>query len=234
MVQQTVDSKLGEHGCRSNGTDLSIPDKQLPATLKKPVLRDLQNNNRTVVPNPAADTSFLKNKDPISDSTKVSGVKRPSSESSMASPPNHSQGSNAANGHLVYVRRKAEAEIGKSNICNTTRIDADYKQAGKTEDTPKPKPQEGKVSCFPAMVPFPMSSPVNSSSQPSVPFSVGKSGVRLAHTEANYHPSYVATQCNSRAYRLLNWEERYHHLQMMLKKFDQSDQEEYRQSTHST
>lgn len=45
MVQQTKDSKFSEYGVGNTGSDLPNHDKQLPVTVKKAALRDLQNDN---------------------------------------------------------------------------------------------------------------------------------------------------------------------------------------------
>lgn len=60
------------------------------------------------------------------------------------SPPNH-----AANGHLVYVRRKSEGETPKNTAFDNTR------QLYCEEEIAQPKPQikDPKVSCFPAFAP---------------------------------------------------------------------------------
>ncbi|KAI5402221.1 uncharacterized protein LOC127084455 [Lathyrus oleraceus] len=60
------------------------------------------------------------------------------------SPPNH-----AANGHLVYVRRKSEGETPKNTAFDNTR------QLYCEEEIVQPKHQikDPKVSCFPAFAP---------------------------------------------------------------------------------
>jgi hypothetical protein len=237
MVQQTIDSKFSEYGMANTENDLPTHDKQLPVAGKKTALRDLQNDNRIMVPNTTGNSPLLKDRGPIIDAIKVSGAKRPSLECPVSPPHHQSPCSNAANGHLVYVRRKSEAELGKSGTGDSTSINADClqsRQLAHQEETTQPKSQmkEPKVSCFPAFAPFPMAASISSSGKPSVPHSLGKPGMRLASVESNYHhvASAVPSLSNPKGLKNLQWEEPYHQLEMLLRKLDQADQEDYLQS----
>ncbi|KAB1223281.1 hypothetical protein CJ030_MR2G002404 [Morella rubra] len=237
MVQQTVDSIFNEYGMGSTENDLPTRDKQLPVSVKKTALRDSQHGNRIVVPNPTGNSSLLKDRGPISDAIKVSGTKRPSLECPESPPHHQSPSSNAANGHLVYVRRKSDAELGKNSTGDITSINVDClqsRQATCQEETSQPSSQmkEPKVSCFPAFVPFPMAASISSFGKPSVSHSLGKPGMML---ESNNHPvaSAVFPLSNSKGSKNLRWEERSHELQMVLRKIDQADQEDYLQMLRS-
>ncbi|XP_020237685.1 uncharacterized protein LOC109816929 isoform X1 [Cajanus cajan] len=227
--------------------DLPNRDKQLTVAVKKTALRDLQNDNKMIVPTSVGSSSFLKDKDPGTDSNRVSGTKRPLSDYPVNHHLQQSPSNNAANGHLVYVRRKSEAELGKGTAFENPSINAfcpHSRQLCCEEETAQPKPQpketpkikEPKVSCFPAFAPFPMSSSINSSGKPSVPISLGKSAIKLAPVESNYvtASSGPSTTSIGNPKGLKNyWEERYQQLQMFLRKLDQSDQEEYIQMLRS-
>ncbi|KAK7305491.1 hypothetical protein VNO77_43397 [Canavalia gladiata] len=220
--------------------DLHNRDKQLTVAAKKTALRDLQNDNKIMVPAAVAGSSFLKDKDPGSDSNRISGTKRPSSDYAVNHHLQQSPSNNAANGHLVYVRRKSEAELGKSTAFenpSTNGYGSLSRQLCCEEEIAQPKLQikeppqikEPKVSCFPAFAPFPMASSMNSSGKPSVPISLGKSAVKIAPVESNYvtaspGPTTIGTL---KGLKNLHWEERYQQLQMVLRKLDQSDQEDY-------
>ncbi|KAF7841633.1 Protein LIN52 [Senna tora] len=240
MVQPSVDSKLSEHDPGNSKMDLPNCDKQLTAPVKKTALRDLQNDNKLTVPASMGSSSFLKDKGRCTDSNRISGTKRPSSESPVNLHLQQSPGNNAANGHLVYVRRKSEAELGKSTACENPSVSVYCSLSSSRhlceEETAQQKPQikEPKVSCFPAFSPFPMASSISSSGKPSVPISIGKSAMRLSPVESNFvTASAIPTIGNTTGSKNVHWEERYHRLQMFLRKLDQTDQEEYIQMLHS-
>ncbi|EXC31548.1 hypothetical protein L484_006580 [Morus notabilis] len=247
MVQQTIDSKFSEYGMGNSETDLPTGDKQLPVAIKKTVLRDLQNNNIITVPNSNGNSPLLKDRGPITDTTKLSGTKRASPECPESPSQHYSPNNNSPNGHLVYVRRKSEAELGKSSTCDSANINTNsstIRQLGQQQETTQPTSQikEPKVSCFPAIAPFTVSSSMIPSGKPSVPPPPGKSGMRLASAESDQLPvasgtpaepthqprvSAAPTLDNLKALRNLHWEDRYYRLQLLLKKLDQSQQEEY-------
>ncbi|GAV60130.1 hypothetical protein CFOL_v3_03661 [Cephalotus follicularis] len=227
MVQQSIDSKFSTYGLGNTETNMPSCDKQLPVAMKKTVLRDVQNENRIMVPNSVGTSLCSKNRSPILDPINLSGIKRPSTEC-PASPPCHPSTCNyAANGHLVYVRRKSEAELGKSSTSDRTSDDADCpqsKQHGHMEDNIQPKSQikGSKMPSFSAFAPFPMGSLMSSSAKSSVP-PPGKPGTMFVQIESNAVPSLN----NPKGVKNVIWEERYRQLQLLLKKLDQSDQEDY-------
>ncbi|XP_022748551.1 uncharacterized protein LOC111298129 [Durio zibethinus] len=236
MVQQTIESKFSEYGLRNPENNSPTCDKQPPVGAKKTPLRDLQNEN-IIVPNTTGSFLFSKDRGPVINPIKVSGTKRPSPECPVS--PSHCQSPSAANGHLVYVRRKSEAELGKSSASDSTSSSncQQLRQVGQLEEINQLKSQtkEPKVSCFPAFAPLPMTSLTSSSAKPSVPFPLGKSAMRLAPPESNQLPIVSAAPLldSPKGIKKLHWEERYYHLQMALKKLDQSDQEDYNQMLRS-
>ncbi|KAM5562760.1 hypothetical protein ABKV19_017787 [Rosa sericea] len=125
MVQHTIDSKTNEYGLGTTEAELSIHDKQLSVPVKKTVLRDVQNDNRIAVPSSAGSSSPLKDKIPSSNAPRVSGTKRPLSECQMIPPEQQPPSSTSANGHLVYVRRKSEADAVRSSTNDNASINAD-------------------------------------------------------------------------------------------------------------
>jgi hypothetical protein len=219
MVQQTIDSKFSEYGLSNTDTNLSTHDKQFPLVLKKTALRDVQNENR--IPKSVGNSPLSKDRGQTMNSFKVSGAKRPSSEGLMNPPVLRceSSTSGAPNSHLVYVRRKSEAETGK---------------LGHHEETVQPKPSQIKeptVSSFQALAPMPVAPPISSSGKPSVPLPLGQSSIRFAPAESSCHPvGSTAPSSNPMAEKNMHWEERYCQLHILLKKLDESDQEEYAQS----
>ncbi|MBA0848353.1 hypothetical protein Goshw_001065 [Gossypium schwendimanii] len=253
MVQQTLDPKFSEYGMLKPENNSPICDEQPPVGVKKTPLRDLQNENR-IVPNSTGSSPFPKDRGPGIDPIKVSGNKRPSPECPVSpsqcevsgtkrpspecpvSPSQcQSPSSCAANGHLVYVRRKCEAELGKSSVfdCTSTSNCQQMRQVRQPEESNQLKSQikELRVPCFPALAPLPMVSLTSSSAKPSVPLPPGKSAMKLTPSESSQHPVVTPAPFldSLKGIRKLHWEERYYQLQMLLKKLDQSDQEDYTQ-----
>ncbi|KAI4350219.1 hypothetical protein L6164_004692 [Bauhinia variegata] len=219
--------------------DLPNCAKQVPVAVKKTALRDLQNDNKIMVPTSIVSSSFSKDKGPNTDSNRVSGTKRPASEYAVSHHLLESPGNNAAtNGHLVYVRRKSEAELGKSSTCDGISITAYCPHSRKLgeDETGQQNPsiKEPKISCFPAFSPFPMASSVSSYGKPSVPLPPGKSAPRLTPIDSNFVTASASpTIGNPRGLKNVPWEERHHWLQMLLRKLDQSDNEDYIQMLRS-
>ncbi|PQQ18357.1 uncharacterized protein Pyn_08609 [Prunus yedoensis var. nudiflora] len=180
MVQQTIDSKFSEYGMGATESELPVHDKQLSVPVKKTALRDLQNDIRVAMPNSIGNSPLLKDGGPISNAPRVLGTKRPlpEPECSMSLPHHQLPSSSAANGHLVYVRRKSEADVVRSSTCDNASINADC-QVSRTlshheastrpshhETSTRPSHQEAstrpvfqtkesKVYCIPAFAPFP-------------------------------------------------------------------------------
>lgn len=236
MVQKSIDSKFSEYGHGNSGKEVPSHEKQLQISAKKTALRDLQNDNRVAASNCTGSSPLLKERGPSSDFIKVSGNKKPPPICPASPPHLHSSTSNAANGHLVYVRRKSDADVGKSSPCDSTSIKADYpnlSKLGQLAETVHLKSQVKELQnhCIPAFAPFPMVSPMNASGKPSVPHHVGKYGINLATAESNFHsaPSTVPSVGIPTGWKNLQWEDRYLQLQLLLNKLDQSDQQDYLQ-----
>ncbi|XP_057966318.1 uncharacterized protein LOC131156553 [Malania oleifera] len=236
MVRQMSDSKFSEYGLSSAETSLPSRDKQSPVAVRKAPLRNLQNDNRIVVPKATGNSLFSKERG----SENRVGTKRPSPESPVNPACHQSQGSNMANGHLVYVRRKSEVDVGKSSSCDATRnhVDCqDLKQLGPQEETTQPKPEikDTEIS-FPAVAPFPVASLANhSSGKPSIPLLSGRSGVRFPPADSSYIPVTNAIPSLDNPTRRINrqWEERSLQLKILLRKLDQSNREDYVQMLRS-
>ncbi|XP_023511842.1 uncharacterized protein LOC111776740 [Cucurbita pepo subsp. pepo] len=229
MVQKSIDSKFSEYGHGNSGKDVPSQEKQMQISAKKTALRDLQNDNRVTASHCTGSSPLLKERGPSSDFIKVSG-NNPATPSHL-----HSSTSNASNGHLVYVRRKSEVDIGKNSPCDSTNMKGDYpnlSKLGQLAETAHLKSQVKELQnhCFPAFAPFPMVSPMNASGKPSVPHHVGKYGINFATAESNFHP---APSTVPSGWKNLQWEDRYHQLQLLLHKLDQSDQQDYLQVLRS-
>ncbi|XP_031743510.1 uncharacterized protein LOC101211824 isoform X2 [Cucumis sativus] len=236
MVQKSIDSKFSEYGHGNFGKDVPSQEKQLQISAKKTASRDLQNDNMAIASNCTGSSPLLKEIGTGSDIIKVSGNKRalpvyPASPSHL-----HSSTSNSANGHLVYVRRKSDADIGKNSSCDNTSIKANYPNLNKLGSLAvtvhlKSQAKELQNHCVQAFAPFPMVSSVNAPRKPSVPHHMGKCGINLAVAESNFHsaPSTFPSVGIPVGWKNLQWEDRYHQLQLLLNKLDQSDQRDYLQ-----
>ncbi|XP_059647386.1 uncharacterized protein LOC132293777 isoform X2 [Cornus florida] len=232
MVQQTTDSKFSHYGPMNTETGLPHHDKQqpVPVTAKKAALRDLQNENRILVPKITGSSEFSKDSDAI----KVSGTKRTAPECLVSPPHQQSSISNAASGHLVYVRRKAEAELSKSSTYDDTCRNDNCPQSGKLVDQDETTQQKCQMketeSCNFEAAPIPRDPLMCFSSQKlSVPPSLGKSGNIITSADSNYVTITSAIPSLAYPKRMNNQhsEERYRQLQILLKNLDQANQDSY-------
>lgn len=240
MAQQKVDPRVGENGLHSSESSLPTSEKQPPVVaVKKTPLRDVQ-NERMVVPNSNVGSPCTKDGGAATDSSKVSGIKRP--PASLTPSQDQSPSSTSPNAHLVYVRRKSEAETGKSSACedistNTTNNSPCQRQVDdKLEGDNQSQIKKPKVSPFPAFTPLPTTSFTSPPAKPTVPVPVGKSGMMLPPPESCHQPVASTTPSSlnrPKEFKKLHWEERYYQLQMLLKDLDQSNQEEYVQMLRS-
>ncbi|KAF8377703.1 hypothetical protein HHK36_031087 [Tetracentron sinense] len=248
-----IDSKSNEHGLSNTGTGSPTCVKQSPIAAKKIALRDLQNDNRIMVPKPLGN-SLLKERGPFTNALKVSGTKRPIPECPLSPPCHKSPSSSGTTGHLIYARRKSESEQCKSNTCNYSGSNSSCRQptlSHEEQETPRQQTQmkEPKISCFPAFAPIPMASLMtfssggpsvplslgNQSGAPSVPLSLGNPVSGLSLAESNYPTvtSMVPPPINPQGMRDQQWKERFLLLQTFLRDCDNSNQEDYIQMLQS-
>ncbi|KAG5248183.1 hypothetical protein OIU76_030386 [Salix suchowensis] len=220
MVQQTIESKFSEHGLDNADKNLSTHDKHFPLVVKKTALRDVQNENR--IPKSVGNSPLSKDGGKTMKGIKVSGAKRPSSEGLMNRPVPcyESSTSGAPDFRLVYVRGKSEAEGGKlSHPVETAH--------------PKRPQIESTVSSFPALASMPLAPPISSSGKHSVPLPLGQPSM-FSPAESSYLPvGSIVPSSNPMGKKNMLWEERYHQLQISLKKLDESDLDEYVQTLQS-
>lgn len=94
---------------------MATGDKQQPISAKKMALRDLPNETRNTMLKSSGNSALQKERTPVIDALRVSSSpkQQPSCHASPARP--QSLGNNGKNGHLVYVRRKLETDLGKIN-----------------------------------------------------------------------------------------------------------------------
>nr|GME18875.1 uncharacterized protein LOC109147580 isoform X1 [Ipomoea batatas]GME18879.1 uncharacterized protein LOC109147580 isoform X1 [Ipomoea batatas] len=109
MGQQTADSKVGDYGAN---TESSVPnsDKQPSDLVAAKSIPQCEN----LAPKSIISTASQKNNGPAGEASKICGSKRSNPDCPVNSLQSQCPTSNSGNGHLVYVRRKPDAELGKS------------------------------------------------------------------------------------------------------------------------
>lgn len=226
-----IDPKCNGHDNAGSGSP--VGDKQQPIAAKKIALRDLQNDNRIVVPKSLTAPPLIKDPAPTSDVTKVTGTKRPTPER-PTSPVRHLS-PNSANGTFVYIRRKSDQEVAKGSNCETEPNKAINNSQlsqnihGEKETTKQQIQVQGqKNSSFPAAPSMPITVPCGG---PSVPHSLGMP-VNMSSTMGPASTTDVLPT-NPQRTSDQNWKERFPHLQMFLRNCDHSSQEEYIQMLKS-
>ncbi|KAL3843320.1 hypothetical protein ACJIZ3_000723 [Penstemon smallii] len=148
--------------------------------------------------------------------------------------------SNAGSGHIVYVRRKHETELAKSNISETQINDAvDNTVQGKTTQ------QHVEMNCVSDVLSLErVSSPNFSSTRcSSVSPTLGMSRnissqgiINVINVNNNIHVKCTNSPPSDDPMLTMNfklWEERYCRLQSLLKMLDESDQDDYVQMLRS-
>ncbi|KAM7529514.1 hypothetical protein LguiB_032924 [Lonicera macranthoides] len=246
MVEQMVNSKFSKYGLGKCGSLLAISDKQPQVAIKKVGLRDLQNDNGTTVSSkpygkfpPQKGTDSTENVIQVSskplgkfpsqresDSTEnanlVLGAKNPIPDPFSSPPRLQSPSSNNSNPHLVYARRKSDAEVIK-RVSEQTR-NADCPESGQFNkkraiSQPQATVTESKGEGKSEIAPIPM----NSTVQICFPDSLQND---QRHVDVN-----PAVPCIEE--REQHWSERFIRLQNYLKHCDNSNQEAYVQKVRS-
>lgn len=237
---QALDSTVKDNRLDKSKTVSPKHDKQLsvPVTTKKTALRDLQNDNERVVPKSVGSSALLTESGSSAEAVKISGTKRPPPESSLSCR-HHSPGANAANGHLVYVRRKAETEPGKCSSDDSTSISADHSQSKlnshQNEHVKEHLQKKESDVLVPEALNFDRSSSECMSRPPAGPLPVAKSSNTLPSTASNRLQvrSSQPSLDYQKSTKVKHWEERYYRLQNLLKQLDNSSNEGYVQMLRS-
>ncbi|KAF8410305.1 hypothetical protein HHK36_002831 [Tetracentron sinense] len=242
MGQQMIDSKSNEYGLGNTGTGSPTCDKPPPIAVKKIALRDLQNDNRIVVPEPLGNSPLLKERGPITNASKLSGAKRITPEFPPRPPCYQSPSSDGTTGHLMYARRKSESELYKSSTCDNTGSNTSCSQflqsSQEGQETPRQQTQmnQPKISCFSAYAPIPTASLMTfSSGGPSVPLFPGIPASGLSPVEPNCPTvtSVTLVSVTPQGKHDQHRKERFLQLQTLLKNCDNSNLEDYVQTLRS-
>ncbi|XP_057769126.1 uncharacterized protein LOC130989199 isoform X2 [Salvia miltiorrhiza] len=233
MVQQTKDSTFTEYGLAHAESGLSNPDKQLSISIatKRTELLGSRNESPMAVSKSIGSQFPVETSESVGESVKISGTKRP-----IRSPPKINGGS----GHIVYVRRKPELELAKSNLSDTQLNAANYpdtkKSVNQDDTTQQLTGKNEPVMCVSDAAPLPRaSSPSFSSTRRSISPSLGVSS-NISSPENIKHGDVNCIKPSPEDPKMASvniWEEQYSHLQSLLKTLDQSDQYEYVQMLRS-
>lgn len=241
MVEQMVNSKFSKYGLGKCGSLLATGDKQPPVAVKKVGLRDLQNGNGTTVSSkpfgkfpPQKGTDSTENvtqlpskpsgkfpsqreSDSTENATLVLGAKNPIPDPFSSPPRLQSPSSNNSNPHLVYARRKSDAEVIKRVSEQTRNADCpESEQFNKKRAISQATVTESKGEGKSEIAPIPMNSMV----QMCFPDSLRND---QRHIEVNPAVPRIEE-------REQHWSERFIRLQNYLKHCDNSNQEAYVQS----
>lgn len=233
MVQQTKDSTFTEYGLAHTESGLSNTAKQISVFVAAKTL-ELQTScdkSPMTVSKSVGSPLLMGDSECAGEAVKISGTKRPIPECQYTTPK-----STAGSPHIVYVRRKQETDLAKSNICHIQGDAADCpplrKSLDQGEATQQLKEMNEQVISISDVAPLQTaSSPSFSSTRRSISPSLGISGnisspenIKHAHVDCA-NPSSEDPMVN-----VTLREQRYYRLQSLLKMLDQSDQYEYVQS----
>lgn len=232
-----INSKLNSNRLGDNGSGLPTYHKQPPVAIKKIPLRDVQNDNRSLLHSHTESEGGS-----IADAIKTSGTKRLTPDCPQSPPCHQFFSSNGANDHLVYARRRFESELGKRRILDLPNKNADNLLSTQFCQNMQQIPQQQtqmkdrNAYCAPAFAPIPLASLVTFAfGEPSVPLSMGKPSNELLDVESNYLKvtSEVPHSVHSKETDDQQRKERFLRLQKVLKQCDEFDQNDYIQMLRS-
>lgn len=232
-----INSKLNSNRLGDNGSGLPTYHKQPPVAIKKIPLRDVQNDNRSLLHRHTESEGGS-----IADAIKTSGTKRLTPDCPQSPPCHQFFSSNGANDHLVYARRRFESELGKRRILDQPNKNADNLHSTQFCQNMQQIPQQQtqmkdrNAYCAPAFAPIPLASLVTFAfGEPSVPLSMGKPSNELLDVESNYLKvtSEVPHSVHSKETDDQQRKERFLRLQKVLKQCDEFDQNDYIQMLRS-
>ncbi|XP_047251234.1 uncharacterized protein LOC107879577 isoform X3 [Capsicum annuum] len=223
MGQQTVDSKSSDH------------DKQLsvPVALMGPATKDSESENMIATSKSIESPLFPEVNNMANKVSNITGSKRPTPEC-LVNPLNRCSTNNSGTGHLVYVRRKPEGELSKTAANNNQSGVPDEPQLKKLSQHDEKTQTEVQMKEARYYIPEVSSiswtpSRCSLSTKPSVPPSAGESNNNLASVNVSNH-QVTSTRLlfdNPKKVNFKHWEERYIQLQNLLRKLEQSKQEDY-------
>ncbi|KAL2512536.1 Uncharacterized protein Adt_18136 [Abeliophyllum distichum] len=185
------------------------------------------------------DPVVAKESRPTAEHADISDTERPMSECLPSSSDHQSPKSTSGNGHIVYVRRKADTELGKTSFCGNQSDAVDCPHARKSNDKGETTQQNVQMKEPATCISNSPSIQTVSASVLTAKHCVSPSRAKSNNISSPANISYVhvnsATSLldNPKRANVTHWEERYCQLQNLLKMVDQSDQDDYVQMLQS-
>lgn len=227
-----INTERNGNGMAGGGTATPAHDKQLPGSLKKTALRDVQNENVGSIHK--QQESLLPGGKSCGDTIKVCGNKRLTPERPLSSQGLPYLAYNGTNENVMNARRRFELELGRGRLQNNIEKISDYSESKNVgqllQDLTQKQMRDsnlhhGSVATsnnLTAIMAF-------SSSGPSIPSSFGKHS--HSTSVAKISPELPHTVDSKSTSDLLRTEtERFIGLQKFLKQCDEANQREYTQS----
>ncbi|CAA2968590.1 Hypothetical predicted protein [Olea europaea subsp. europaea] len=182
------------------------------------------------------DPLFTTECQPAGEHSENSDTKRPMPQCLPTSPDHQSPKSSSGNGHIVYVRRKAETEFGKTSFCVNQNVAIVCPHGRKSNDQGKTTQQNPEMKEPATFISNSPSIQTVSASGLSVKHCVSPSHGKSNNISSPANIRYVHVNSanslldNPKRVNVKHWEERYCQLQNLLTIVDQPDQDDYVQS----
>lgn len=222
-----INTERNANGMAGGGTPTTSHDKQLPGSVKKTALRDLQNENVVTI-HKQQENLLPGGGKSCGDTVKVCGNKRLTPERPSSSQGLQYSAYSGTNENVMNARRRFELELGIGRLHSNVEKKITSCSEGKNtvgqlrQDVTQKPIKNGNPNNLTAIMAF-------SSSGPSVPSSLGKHSnsapVAKVSQELPHTVDFKTTT------DLLRTEtERFIRLQKFLKQCDEANQREYSQS----
>ncbi|CAA2968591.1 Hypothetical predicted protein [Olea europaea subsp. europaea] len=185
------------------------------------------------------DPLFTTECQPAGEHSENSDTKRPMPQCLPTSPDHQSPKSSSGNGHIVYVRRKAETEFGKTSFCVNQNVAIVCPHGRKSNDQGKTTQQNPEMKEPATFISNSPSIQTVSASGLSVKHCVSPSHGKSNNISSPANIRYVHVNSanslldNPKRVNVKHWEERYCQLQNLLTIVDQPDQDDYVQMLRS-
>ncbi|VFQ81468.1 unnamed protein product [Cuscuta campestris] len=217
-----INSQLS-NGTTSNGTAKNLlVDNQLTGVPKKIALRDVQNQNGSLITN-HRDSSLLLSTKLDSEGTRVCGNKRLTPERPSSPVCHLSLANNGANDHIINARRRIELELGRGRTQN------DLEKY--VESIPAKRVCQPQKEVHPKANQLKENNVSNASiTVPDNIISAGKSNNRLPRSAQADSAKLISDKSLSLDFMVADDQQRtarFARLQMLLKKCDESDYNDY-------
>lgn len=237
LVPRMFNSKLNSNRVGDNRSGLPTYYKQPPVAMKKIPLRDVQNDNRSLLHSQTQLEGGA-----IADAVKLSGTKRLAPDYPQSPPCRQFFNNNVVSDHIMHVRRRFEMELGNRRIQDWSSKKADTLHSSQFPHNMQGIPQQQmhmkdhNEYCAPVLAPIPSASLVTFSfGEPSVPLSMGEPNTESLKADSDHRKvtSEIPHSVHSKVTDDQHRNDRFLHLKKVLKHCDEFDQNDYIQSKSS-